>query len=104
MMVRHNSRSTEHRRLLLSAVADDTEPVTGTLHALPVAGHDHSRRLCAPCISRRHHELTPRPHRGPSQELIARSIRRHDGNVWPAIVHFGISYRKALRIRRDTAA
>jgi hypothetical protein len=32
-------------------------------------------------------------------ELIAASIRRHDGNVWPAIHQFGVSYGHALRIR-----
>jgi len=102
---RHNPRSTGHRLLTLSEVASDSGPVTGSLHVLPVPrGHDHVARLCVPCIERRHRELTPRPHRGPSRELIAHSIRRHDGNVWPAVVAFGISYRKALRIRRETAA
>jgi hypothetical protein len=40
----------------------------------------------------------PRPRRYPA-ELIAREIRDHNGNVWPAIHHFGISYSHALRIR-----
>ncbi len=104
-MRRHNSRSGDHRKLALSEVPRDTGAVTGTLHVLPVpSGHDHSDRLCSPCIARRHRELTPRGHRGPSRELIAQSIRHHDGNVWPAIVAFGISYHKALRIRREMAA
>jgi hypothetical protein len=32
-------------------------------------------------------------------ELIAREIEDHGGDVWPAVVHFGLSYRHALRIR-----
>jgi hypothetical protein len=32
-------------------------------------------------------------------ELIARRIRSDAGDVWPAVVQFGISYAHALRIR-----
>ena len=51
--------------------------------------------------ARRFRELNPAPPgrtRYPA-ELIAQEIRDHDGNVWPAIHHFGISYQHALRIR-----
>jgi hypothetical protein len=40
-----------------------------------------------------------RPARYPV-ELVARLIADHDGDVWPAVVRFGISYEHALRIRR----
>ena len=51
--------------------------------------------------ARRFRELNPgRPSRRRyPAELIAREIRDHGGNVWPAIHHFGISYAHALRIR-----
>lgn len=39
-----------------------------------------------------------RPRRYPL-ELIAREIRRHHGDVWPAVRHFGVSYEHALRVR-----
>jgi hypothetical protein len=43
------------------------------------------------------------PGRGSSRfpvELIAREIADHGGNVWAAVVHFGLSYEHACRIRR----
>jgi hypothetical protein len=39
-----------------------------------------------------------RPRRYPV-DLIAAEIRRHHGNVWPSVRHFGVSYEHALRIR-----
>lgn len=50
--------------------------------------------------ARRYVELDGQPtSRRYPVELIAASIRRHDGNVWPAIVAFDLSYRHATRIR-----
>ena len=39
-----------------------------------------------------------RPRRYPV-DLVAHAIRRHDGDVWPAVHQFGISYEHALRVR-----
>jgi hypothetical protein len=67
----------------------------------------HDRDLCLGAggrltdTARRYVELNGEPRR-PGRyplELIAREIRRHDGNVWPAVRHFGVSYEHALRVR-----
>jgi hypothetical protein len=42
---------------------------------------------------------TPRRRQRYPADLIAASIRDHDGDVWPAIIRFGVSYAHALRIR-----
>lgn len=61
--------------------------------------HDHSPRLCAHCTQERYLEIRPAPRARVSAELVAARIRRAHGNVWPAVVAFGISYRHALTIR-----
>lgn len=91
MTARHNLSVTGPTPLTLSAVDHDpTYP----------GPHLHDRRLCAPCIAARFVALNPRTRRiRHSPELIAQEIRLHGGNVWPAIITFGISYRHACRIR-----
>jgi len=67
--------------------------------ALP---HAHDRRLCRQCSAVRFRALNPLPPRPDAvrAEAIAAAIRAGGGDVWPAVVRFGISYRYALRIRR----
>ena len=60
--------------------------------------HAHDPRLCVTCSRVRFRVLNPRPPRPVA--VRADAIRKADGNVWPAIVTFGISYPHALRIRR----
>ena len=47
----------------------------------------------------RYLELNPRRRRYPA-ELIAARIRRDGGDVWGAVLDYGISYGHACRIRR----
>lgn len=58
-------------------------------------------RICVD-IEVRFRVLNPAPLRPVEvrAEAIAEAIRAADGNVWPAIVTFDISYGHALRIRR----
>jgi len=75
-------------------------PIAARLSAVPVeADHDHSPRLCATCMTRRHEEIRPARRSHVSAELVARQIRADAGNVWPACRIFGVSYRHALEIR-----
>jgi hypothetical protein len=41
----------------------------------------------------------PRLRQALPAEAIARDIADHDGDVWPAIRRYGVSYGHALRIR-----
>jgi len=62
--------------------------------------HDHSPRLCAVCMAARALELRRAPRARVNAELVARRIRADGGDIWGAVVDFGISYTRALEIRR----
>jgi hypothetical protein len=55
--------------------------------------------LCATCIARRYLEIRPAPRARISPTLIAARIRADGGDVWPAVLALGVSYRHALEIR-----
>lgn len=59
------------------------------------------QRICID-VTARFRVLNPSPPRPVAvrAEAIAAAIRAADGNVWPAVVTFGIDYHHALRIRR----
>ena len=57
-------------------------------------------RLNAAWITRRHLQLVAAPRTRVHPELVAAAIRADGGDVWGAVVRFGISYGHALRIRR----
>lgn len=93
-MSRHNRSVKRHTSLTLSEVGRQLPCV-----ALP---HVHHPRLCLRCSAVRFRALNPRPLTPAAvrDEAIADAIRTAHGNVWPAMLQFGISYRTALRIRR----
>ena len=73
----------------------------------------HNSRPCAPSLPlsevgaggrlthtvSRYLELVPRRRRRLPVELIAARIRRDGGDVWGAVLTFGVSYGHACRIR-----
>lgn len=82
----------------LNAVSPSTLTLSEVGGRVGGPGHTHHRRLCAPCIGRRHLEL--RPAGSVPAEVVAAAIRRHPTHsVWDAVAEFGISYRHALAIR-----
>lgn len=92
----HNASVTRPTMLTLSEVAT-RDGTSGDAFVLP---HIHDARLCAPCMAARFRTLNPGARRpAVAAEAVAAEIRRHDGNVWPAVIAFGISYRHACRIR-----
>jgi hypothetical protein len=66
-----------------------------------VVDHDHDARLCAPCACRRYREIRRAPRATVNADLVAATIREAGGDVWPAVVEHGISYRHALAIRAE---
>jgi hypothetical protein len=74
-------------------------PIPRLTSPVPVDAHTHTPRLCAWCMTERYLELRPARRSRVSAELVAARIRRAHGNVWPAVVAYGISYRHALAIR-----
>ena len=94
-MSRHNATVPRARDLTLS------EAIGGQLRCVALP-HAHDPRLCVTCSRVRFRALNPLPPRPAAvrAEAIAAAIRNAGGNVWPAIVTFGISYGQALRIRR----
>jgi hypothetical protein len=99
-VTRHNPSVGRPSSLTLSAVADGAQADADTLARVYVRPHIHDRRLCPPCVVGRFIGLNPRPRRQRhSPELVAQSIRAHGGDVLPAVVAFGVSYRHACRIR-----
>lgn len=75
-------------------------PIVARVSAVPaVDDHDHSPRLCAVCSERRYLEIRRAPRARVTAELVAGAIRAAGGDVWPAVLAFGIEYRTALQIR-----
>ena len=91
----HNQAGALASDLGLSAVAQDSP------HTRRVP-HVHSARLCRTCTVVRFRALNPRPLTPTAvrAEAIAEAIRTAHGNVWPAVVAFGICYSHATSIRR----
>ena len=61
-------------------VAARIEPVS-----IAAADHDHSSRLCAVCMTRRHESIRRARHGRVSAEIVAQRIRRDRGVVWGAV-------------------
>lgn len=90
----HN-RSVIRRNVL--TLSEESRP---TLRVID--GGKCSRRLCAPCVTRRHHELKRGARARVTPAVVAETIARR--GVWAAVVEHGISYEHALRIRRRELA
>ena len=89
---RESERARRHARPIVA------RPGAQGAHAVD-APHDHSPRLCPTCMQARALELRRAPRARVTAELVARRIAADDGDVWGAVVEYGISYSRALEIR-----
>ena len=91
------------RLLGISLPIGETTPVTARHNrsacgsSLPLSEVGAGGRLTHTVA--RYLELNPRRRRYPA-DLIAARIRRDGGDVWGAVLDYGISYAHACRIRR----
>lgn len=121
-MRRHNRSVGSPSTLTLSAVADGAfdggaeqkvesraqrpgstvpRPAAANVIDVPVAvrPHIHNPRLCSVCLPARFEAIRAAPRARFPAALVAARIAREQGNVWPAAIDFGISYRHATAIR-----
>lgn len=66
---------------------------------LVIPPHAHDARLCAVCMTLKLEAVRRAPGARVNAEAVAGTIRRARGDVWRAVIEYGISYSHALRIR-----